>query len=462
MPSMIKLHNTLTKRLDELQPIAPSEVSMYTCGPTVYGRAHIGNLRTYIFEDILRRTLKISGYKVKHVMNITDVDDKTIARSRRDYPNDDPMAALRQLTSKYERAFLEDAQKVGIDLSASQIVKATDEIDEMKELIKKIPNKYIGDDGVYFDIEHYSDYGALVKLDRSHTHHRIANDEYDKEHVADFALWKTKKEGEPGWDFDVDGQAITGRPGWHIECSAIAAKYLGQPFDIHTGGVDLIFPHHENEIAQNRSASGKGLANIFVHSQHLLVDGKKMSKSLNNFYTLDDIEKKGYDPLAFRLLALQAHYRTQLNFTWQALAAAESFLNNLRAWADLKLQPQLGHKKQAADAYSQALDKIRSDLSGDLNTPQALSELSKLTALAEQQGVEPRKLQLFLEQIDQLLGLELANRQDVDEAVKDLIAQREQARAAQDWPKADQLREQLIHQGVEINDTPHGPIWSRV
>lgn len=456
-----KFYSSLSRKVEELKPIKAGKVSLYTCGPTVYDHVHIGNLRTYIFEDMLRRTLKSSGLEVMHVMNITDVDDKTIKRSHEKYPGLDPKDALKKLTNEYENLFFKDAAKVGIDLSSSKIVKATDHIDDMQKLIRQIPSKYISNDGIYFDIEKYKNYGALVKLDRSHSHHRINNDEYDKDHVADFALWKIKTEGEPSWPFEIDGRNMEGRPGWHIECSAMSVKYLGQPFDIHTGGVDLIFPHHENEIAQSRSANNKPLANYFVHSEHLLVDGHKMSKSLKNFYAIDDILAKGIEPLAFRLLVLQAHYRHQLNFTWEALNGAQSFLNRLQAWADLQFQPNLGHKKDAGALYAKALVDIRKVLNDDLNTGQALAVLSRLTSAAEQAGVDPKKQTPFLKQIDQLLGLGLSGRKDITDEDKSLIIAREEARKRGDWEKADNLRIKLLDQSIEINDTPHGPAWFR-
>ncbi len=458
----MKLYSSLSHKLEEFKPIKAGEVSLYTCGPTVYDHVHIGNLRTYIFEDSLRRVLKSNGLRLRHVMNITDVDDKTIARSREMYPAEEPREALRKLTAHYEEIFYADADKVGIDLGSSKIVKATDHIADMQALIRQIPNKYIAEDGVYFDIEKYNDYGQLVRLDRSHSHHRINNDEYDKDHVADFALWKAKSGDEPAWEFEIEGKNLKGRPGWHIECSAMSVKYLGQPFDIHTGGVDLIFPHHENEIAQSNSASGKPLAKHFLHSEHLLVDGHKMSKSLKNFYTLDDIQSRGFDPLAFRLLVLQAHYRHQLNFTWQALDASQAFLQRLQAWADLKFQPKLGHKKDIGSSYAKTLGAIKETLNDDLNTGQALAILSSLVNRAEQEGVDADKLHLLLEELDSLFGLALARRSDISSAAKELINTREKARENSQWAKADELRMKLSAERIEINDTPHGPVWARV
>ncbi|MBI1952269.1 cysteine--tRNA ligase [Candidatus Saccharibacteria bacterium] len=457
----IRFFNSLSKSIEEFKPTRTGRASLYTCGPTVYDHVHIGNLRTYIFEDLLRRTLRNNGFNVLHVMNITDIDDKTIKRSRQQFPDEEPHKALSKLTAKYEKLFYEDAAKVGIDLTDSKIIKATDHIQVMQDLIRQIPSKYVSDDGIYFDIESYKDYGVLVKLDRSHQHHRIDNDEYDKDHVADFALWKIKQAGEPSWEFEIDGKNLEGRPGWHIECSAMSVKYLGQPFDIHTGGIDLMFPHHENEIAQSRSAADMPLANYFIHAEHLLVEGRRMGKSLKNFYTLDDIVAKNFDPLAFRLLTLQAHYRHQLNFTWEALQAAQAFLGRLRAWSDLQFQPALGHKKNVDQTYASSLDEIRKTLNDDLNTSQAVAILSSLAGAAERDGVGIDSLKELLVQIDQLLGLGLSTRSDITPDEKSMIVEREKSRESGDWEKADQLRKQLLARSLEINDTPHGPVWSR-
>lgn len=457
----MKVYNSLSRALEELKPLEPPNVSLYTCGPTVYDHVHIGNLRTYIFEDILRRTLKSSGYVVKHVMNITDIDDKTISRSKQLYPDSAPNEALKKLTSHFETIFIEDAKKIGIDFSNSRIVKATDHIQDMQELICKIPNKYVTDDGIYFDLERYPQYGELVNLDRSHTHHRIQNDEYDKDHVADFALWKAKKEGEPSWDFEIDGKNIAGRPGWHIECSAMSTKYLGQPFDIHTGGIDLMFPHHENEIAQSVSANHEKLAKVFMHSEHLLVDGKKMSKSLNNFYTLDDVIKWGIDPMAFRLLVLQAHYRSQLNFTWESLKASQLFLRRLQAWADLIYQPNANRHTDVGKTYDTAIGNMITAILNDCNTSDALGRLSGLVSASEDYGVNVDTLQKALDKIDNLLGLRLGSRSDISDEQKRLISQREVARKNTNWGEADKYRDSLSGYDIEINDTPRGPIWSR-
>ncbi|MGC1176866.1 MAG: cysteine--tRNA ligase, partial [Candidatus Saccharimonadales bacterium] len=385
----MKLHNTLTRKIEDVAPLDGQAFRVYSCGPTVYNHIHIGNLASFIFADTLRRTLALAGdTKVKHVMNFTDVDDKTIRSSQEQYPDLEPKAALLKLTEEYGEVFLRDTRAVGNDVGAMTFVKATDSIEAMQELIRSLHKQgfaYLADDGVYFSIKAYQksgkQYGQLTEITTDSTSEaRIQNDEYDKESAHDFALWKKQKSGEPAWDFEIDGTDLKGRPGWHIECSAMSAAGLGQPFDIHTGGIDLIFPHHENEIAQSTAGKDEPLyAKVFVHNEHLLVNGQKMSKSLNNFYTLKDIIAKGFDPLAFRLLVLQSHYRHQAHFSWENLEAAQNRLRDLRAFADLKHQ---------AAAETTVIDEIQSqtyegfisgqsrEFSDDLNTPGALSFLS--------------------------------------------------------------------------------------
>ena len=450
---MLKLYNSLTKQVEEFKPIKDGQVTIYTCGPTVYDHVQIGNLRTYIFDDTLRRALNQNDYKVNHVINITDVDDKTIRRSQQDYPHDDPATALGKLTRKYEDLFYKDAKSVGIDYKDSKVARATEHITEMQALIAKIANKYLGDDGVYYEIGKDKDYGVLVKLDRAHEHHRIDNDEYDKDHVADFALWKTQVGDEPAWDFELEGKNVKGRPGWHIECSAMSTKYLGQPFDVHTGGIDLIFPHHENEIAQSRSAEGKPLANYFIHGEHLLVDGKKMSKSLNNFYTVKDLADKGFDPLAFRFLNLQAHYRSQLNFTWESLGAAAQRLKDLQAWADLVHQSNIVKQINSTE-HSRLKQEIDAALQSDLDTPRALAKLSEFI-----DKVSPSVD--LLNDLDKLFGLNLGGRPDISDEQKEIIALREKVRNNNDYTQSDQLRDELLAQGIGVRDTDNGTVWYR-
>lgn len=461
----MQFYNSLTKKIEEFKPLKAGEVGLYTCGPTVYDHVHIGNLRTYIFEDILRRALKFNGLKVKHVMNLTDVDDKTIKRSQEQYPKDDAKTALKKMTRHYEEIFLEDAKKVGVDFSDTKFARATEHIEDMHALIQKIHNKYVAEDGVYFDIAKYPDYGVFVNLDNSHVHHRIRNDEYDKEHVADFALWKAAKANEPSWDFEIDAKNIAGHPGWHIECSAMSSKYLGQPFDIHTGGVDLKFPHHENEIAQSKAAHKTDLAKYFLHGEHLLVDGKKMAKSAKNFFTLEDILNKGFDPLAFRLLVLQSHYRSQLNFTWESLQASQIFLQRIHAMADRQFQPADAESAKVSDWFKLGKNNLEQFLSEDLNTPKAIAWLAELTDFFETTPISSehtKQFMSFLGELDTLLGLDLVKRKDIDSTQKRTLSEREAARKAKDYTKADKLRTELEKQGIGLNDNSYGVTWFRL
>lgn len=468
----MKLYNTLTRKTEEFKPLDAGQVKMYSCGPTVYDHAHIGNLSAYIYADTLRRVLKASQLDVTQVMNYTDVDDKTIKRSQEAYPDIDPRDALNKLTNQYIDLFLEDIKKVGIDTDAIDFVKATDSVEDMKALIVELVSKkiaYIADDGIYLSIEAYrkagKKYGQLLKISDSTTSEaRIDNDEYDKESIHDFALWKKQKGNEPAWDLGIDGHNLKGRPGWHIECSAMSAKALGLPFDIHTGGIDLIFPHHENEIAQSTAVSDSDvMANYFVHSNHLLVDGKKMAKSANNFYTLQDIIDKGYDPLAFRLLVLQSHYRSESNFTWENLEAAQNRLKDLQSFADIKHQPNL--KTWIVDEEHQTYEgmiggQIR-EFSDDLDTPSALSFLSSYTGHIESNGYNQDHFQTLLDAMDNLYALQLSHRPDISNDQKSIIEKREQVRKSKDWSKSDEFRDELLEQGIGIRDTDHGPIWYR-
>ncbi len=465
----MKLFNTLTKQIGQFVPISANQASIYSCGPTVYDHIHIGNLRAFVTADTLRRTLAASGHKTKHVMNFTDVDDKTINRSAQEYPDDAPEEALKQLTRGYEDIFLQDMQAIGNDTEAITFVRATESIQAMQELTTQLYQAkiaYLADDGVYFSIKAYraagKTYGQLLKLDADNTSEaRIDNDEYDKESVHDFALWKARKGEEPAWDFELDGHNLLGRPGWHIECSAMSATNLGQPFDIHTGGIDLIFPHHENEIAQSTALSDE-YAHYFVHNEHLLVNGRKMSKSLNNFFTLQDIQEKGFSPVAFRMLVLQAHYRNQLNFSWESLEAAQNRLQSFADMAVLQWQP-VDDANDAPDfsAIGQRLLELAQD---DLDIPQVLAEVSKLAKNLELNGLAESSLDGFRELltlIDFLLGLNLLGQSDLDDTTKQLIADRQQAREAKDWSRTDALRDELSQLGTLIRDTPNGPVWSR-
>jgi cysteinyl-tRNA synthetase len=474
----MKLYNTRTRSIQDFTPIDGETVRIYSCGPTVYNHAHIGNLSAYIFADTLHRTVILPGWKVEHAMNYTDVDDKTIRRSGERYPDDEPRAALKKLTDQFIDIFLGDMRRIGNDVDSLTFVRATDTISDMQELITRLHAAgfaYIAEDGVYFSIESYKQagkiYGQLLELTSANTSEaRIHNDEYDKESVHDFALWKKRKEGEPAWPFSLEGVDLSGRPGWHIECSAMSRLVLGQPFDIHTGGIDLIFPHHENEIAQSTALeSDPTMAAFFMHNDHILIDGKKMAKSANNFLTLEDIVTKGYDPLAFRLVVLQGHYRSQINFTWESLEAAENRLRNWQAIAVLRYQT-VDHDTGISygDYITWADEDVRAPMLQDLNTPQVLANISqrlavfgdKLVSSADPHAL--RGFEAYLEAVDEILGLNLMAQQDITAAQKELITAREKARENKDWNQSDKLRDQLTEQGIALRDTPHGPIWYRL
>ena len=467
----MRFYNTLTKTVQSFAPLSDDNVRMYSCGPTVYDHIHIGNLASFIYADTLRRVLSAAGYRVDHVMNFTDVDDKTIKRSHEQSPSLDPKEALTKLTREYEVMFLDDMALIGNDVEAITFVRATDTIEQMQELITQLYDQgfaYIADDGVYFSIAAYKEsgktYGQLAHIDSDNTSKaRINNDEYDKASVHDFALWKLQKDHEPAWEFELDNQQLDGRPGWHIECSVMSTMKLGQPFDIHTGGVDLIFPHHENEIAQSTAVTDDPMyAKLFFHNEHLLVDGKKMSKSLQNFYTLDDIVSKGFDPLAFRLMVLQSHYRKPVNFTWESLESAQNLLDNLRNWAVLRWQ-SLPEPSETNDTVVTELGKgVAMAVGSDLNIAQCLALIHDLADYTSEQGLPKPQLEDALGSVDNLLGLDLLKQPDITKDQKGLLKEREVARDNKDFAKADELRAALLAEGIAINDTPHGQIWSRV
>jgi cysteinyl-tRNA synthetase len=477
----LKLHNTLTKTIEPLQPLMAGSVAMYSCGPTVYDNVHIGNLSSFIVADVLRRVISANDLAVKHVMNFTDVDDKTIRRSHELYPELDAMSALKKLTVDCSDSFLRDMRTIGNDVDALTFIRAADDatIQGMRELITELLQggfAYIADDGVYFSIEAYKKsgktYGQLVTLSESNTSaERIQNDEYDKDSAHDFALWKIQKPGEPAWEFTIDGRDLTGRPGWHIECSVMSRQGLGQPFDIHTGGIDLAFPHHENEIAQSTAGrSDPTYASMFVHNEHILVDGKKMSKSLNNFYTLADLTAQGIDPLAFRLLVLQSHYRKATNFSFTSAEAAKNRLKHWRTIAALRHQTHdtlRDDDEKSTDEQTVSLlatsQAIVEALNNDLGTPEALTIIDDAFSRLDGKAlgdIHQFGLTELLTTIDDTLGLQLiASTPDVSDSVKQLILQREHARGAKDWQASDDLRDELLAQGIVVRDTSGGSIW---
>lgn len=466
------IFNSLSGKIEEFVPLVPGKVSMYSCGPTVYNNLHIGNLSAFIYADVFRRTLQMSGYEVHHVMNITDVDDKTIRDSKRDYPKDEPKIALHTLTTKYTDIFMEDLAATGNDTDNIHFISAVDTIPEMIQMTQRIIDAgigYITDDGVYFSIAAYTKaghpYGLLQKIDVSESKSRVSNDEYDKDNVSDFALWKAASEGEPAWEahFETDGTRISmpGRPGWHIECSAMSEKLLGVPFDIHTGGIDLKFPHHENEIAQTCASGATGLSTYFVHNNHILVEGRKMSKSLGNFYTLRDIEDRGYSADTFRLLVLSGHYRSESNFSWQNLEAAQNRLKRWRAATALLWQTK--NDVETVLQTDEAKNAFKSAMEADIDTVTALSILEqKFFDPIEQAGVLADKSKDGVEQmlkfIENTLGLNL-HVNDISSEQKQLLEKRVSARNAKDWSASDTLRDTLAEQGIGINDSEHGQIW---
>jgi len=459
---MLKLYNTLTRKKAIFKPLKDQQVGLYTCGPTVYDYAHIGNFRAYTTADILQRYLKAQGYQVRWVMNITDVDDKTIEGARERH------LLLEEYTLKYKRAFIKNLDDLNIQ-HCNYYPEATKHISEMVLLVKKLLQKgyaYYWEGSVYFDISKFKDYGKFARLGLKGLRPgaRVDIDAYNKRSLKDFVLWKKAKKGEPFWETEIG----RGRPGWHLECSVMSTKYLGQPFDIHTGGVDLIFPHHQNEIAQSE-ALGKKLANWWVHNEHLLVNGKKMSKSLGNFYTLEDIIKKNYHPLALRYLYLTAHYRDKLNFTFKALEAAQkaywSLVDFLRRLYEVTRPGIIDSKiERLVQKSKKAFNKAMDD---DLNTPQALAVIFKMIGEVNRIGVDKLSkpsAHLIIEAMryfSKVLGLglkrELLREEEViSPEVTHLVLQREKLRREGNFKEADKIRQKLKKQGIFIEDTSQG------
>ncbi len=450
---MLKLYNTLSRQIEEFKPMSPPGVGLYTCGPTVYNYPHIGNYRSYLFADTLKRYLKYAGYEVKHVMNLTDVDDKTIRDSQK------AGKSLEDFTQFYSKEFFRDLEDLNIE-PADIYPKATEHIPEMVNIINTLVDKHCAykstDGSIYFDIEKFNNYGQLAHLKKDELKEggseRIKTDDYTKDNVQDFALWKAwdKNDGDVFWENELG----KGRPGWHIECSAMSMKYLGPSFDIHTGGIDLIFPHHENEIAQSECATGKPFVKYWMHNGWLMVDGKKMSKSLNNFYTLRDIEKKGFSPLVYRYLVLQNHYRTPLNFTWDSLGAAQNGLEHLQS-----KYLELGEKTGLID--QEYKNKFRQAMDNDLETPQALAFVWDLL---KNQAVSNADKKATILDFNKVLGLGLSKLKEIEISaeIQKLIDEREIARQNKDFQKSDELRQQINNLGFEIKDTSVGPKISRL
>lgn len=436
----MQLFNTLSRKIEDFKPNGDL-VKLYTCGPTVYDAAHIGNLRAYIFGDTLKRVLISNDFKVKHAMNITDVDDKTIKKSGGKF------AEFEKLTQAVEEKFWADFDALA-NTRPDAVPHATEYIDKIVTFIESLLAKglaYKAEDGsVYFSIAKFPSYGQLSGLDLAtlKTGARVCQDEYTKENPADFVLWKAwdEADGEIFWDPSTWLRAGTalgkGRPGWSIECSVMSTDILGNTLDIHTGGVDLIFPHHENEIAQSEGYSGQKFVNFWLHNEHLLVSGEKMAKSAGNYYVLDDLVKKGFEPLAFRYLCLGAHYRSKMNFTWEALEGAQKTLNSIR---------DLISRDEKVDLSSDIEQKITKALDHDLDTPKALALLHEAKSSALWLKLEP------------VLGLKLEKKSiKLTPAQEALIKERNEARKAGQYEKADAIRKQLAQEGVVIEDTKTG------
>ena len=435
----IRLQNTLSGEKEVFKPLKEGEVSIYNCGPTVYDYAHIGNFRTFITGDVLRRMFEFNNLTVNQVMNVTDVDDKTIKRSQAEG------VSLETLTRKYEELFFSDLKSLNI-LQPTKTPRATESVAEMISIIEKLIEKgvaYKSSDGVYFDITKSDGYGKLANLNlETKPQERIANDEYDKENARDFSLWKfySTEDGDVAYDAPFG----KGRPGWHIECSAMAINNLGETLDIHTGGSDLIFPHHTNEIAQSEAVTGKKFVNYWVHGGFITVDGKKMSKSLGNIFTLQNLKDKNIDPLAYRYFVLGAHYSTILNFTWEALEGAQTALKRLRAKVN-------SFPNDGAVVETQFNEFINDDL----NTPKGLAVVWDIL---KDEKITPADKKATILNIDTVLGLELDKVEtfEIPENVQNLIKERDLARNDKDFAKSDELRAKIEEFGFEVMDTPEG------
>ncbi len=469
----MRLYNTLTRQLQDFAPLRDNTVRMYTCGLTVYARGHIGNFRTFVCVDVLRRALKyVANYKMHHVMNFTDVDDKTIVGAAKSG------LPLREYTDQYINAFREDAAALGIE-PVEETPRATDEanLKAMADMINALGERghtYTSDGSIYFKISTLPSYGKLARLDHEgiQSGARVDADEYDKESARDFVLWKSTKPGEPTWDVGCG----PGRPGWHIECSAMALRLLGEsPIDIHTGGVDLVFPHHENEIAQSEGATGKEFSRFWIHVEHLLVDNQKMSKSLGNFFTVQDVLDKGFRLSALRYILLSGYYRKQLNFTWIGLEQAEEALRRMMDFLGrVESLSAAGTHPDVAARVKEAVDAFDAALRDDLNTAAGLGAIFDLIRALNIQmdnksvgkGDAPAVMAAF-EHFDQVLGvLSLRRAEDATPPIPQAeidaaIHGRQEARRKRDFGEADRIRQDLLAKGVILEDGPQGTRWKR-
>ena len=459
----LKLFNTLSGELETFKPLDGETVRMYSCGPTVYDVPHIGNFRAFLFFDLVKRYLRFLGYDVNHVMNITDVDDKIIAKCG------EKRKSLLELTAKYRTAFEKDAESLHIDLP-EVLPAATDHIGDMIDLIKELIDKdyaYVVDGGsVFFKIGSFPDYGRLSRIDITQlsSTDRVTDDEYGKENPQDFALWKAWKEedGEIVWDSPWG----RGRPGWHIECSAMSMKYLGEEFDIHCGGVDLIFPHHENEIAQSVCATDQLFVNFWLHCEHLLVNGAKMSKSLQNFYTITDLINRGYTASAIRYLLTSSHYRHKVDLTEEHILAANQAVNRFQDFR--RRLEKLATSSSRHEVDLPVLDEFRKAMNNDLNIAEAMGKVfdwirevnrkidsNELTTEEASSSIE------VLDKIDSVIAVVSDDKPEITDEEATMIDEREKARQEKNWSRADEIRDYFRSKGFELEDTPDGTILKR-
>ena len=463
----LRLYNTLGRRIVDLAPLEPGHVRLYTCGPTVYNVAHIGNLRTFLFEDVLRRHLLAKGLRVTQVMNLTDIDDKIIRGAM------EAGRSIEDFTAPFIEAFFRDLDRLNAQ-RVERYPKATEHIPEMIELIQRLKARghtYESDGSVYFRIATFPDYGKLSGIDLSQARRgeRVAEDEYEKEDAKDFALWKAAKPEEPSWSSPW-GQ---GRPGWHIECSAMSMKYLGARFDLHTGGVDNIFPHHENEIAQSEGATGETFVETWLHAEHLLVNGEKMAKSKGNFFTLDDVLAQRNDPSAVRYLLISVPYRKKLNFTPEALAAAASAVERIRS-AATRIDEVAGLSVAkpspfpAADRSRRFLEEFGAAMDDDLNTAEAqgalfpfLREVNAAIDDGSLDSAGAQAAQHAISSADAIFGVLSSTARTLPEEIESQIAARNEARKRRDFATSDRIRAELESRGILLEDGPGGTRWRR-
>jgi cysteinyl-tRNA synthetase len=471
--------NTLTGRKEPFEPLHAGEVRMYTCGPTVYDFAHIGNFRTFVFQDVLRRFLHMRGLRVRQVMNLTDVDDRIIQNATA------AGVGIREYTDRYIRAFLDDMHLLNLQMPET-IARATEHIDDMVNLVATLMERdyaYRSDGSIYYRIARFPRYGQLSKVNFSgiQAGARVDVDRYEKDDARDFALWKEHKPGEHFWEAKIG----PGRPGWHVECSAMALKYLGPTLDIHTGGVDLVFPHHENEIAQSEAATGEPFVRFWLHAEHLFVNGEKMSKSVGNFYTLRDLFARGHRPSAIRFLLASVPYRRQLNFTFDGLQQAASSVERLRNFVDRLRKEKLPASTGTpfAERIEEAGKRFEAGLEDDLNTAQALAAVFDLvrevnTAIDHGEfaaGDAPATL-AFLDRFNEIfavlgaddlqklaeLGFGVAAAELTDEQIEARVAERQEARKRRDFRAADGIRQELAERGIILEDLKDGTVrWKR-